>query len=265
MNSLVSIIMPAYQAASTIEKSIQSILKQTYINWELIICVDAATDATAQIAAMAAKHEKRIRLLVSKKNRGVVRSRNLGIRLAKGNYVAFCDADDWWDKMKLERQLNHMSVSGANFCYSSAIYVSNDGTWLSRPARMPTQLNLSRLLKGNPIGLSTAIYDIKKLGKLYFEKLPFPFVHEDYAYWLDLFQHTNILAVYDPNPEVFVLMDPKTRSGNKLLALHSQYFILRNKAKLSRLAAFFSICTYLIFALYKRGWTTWLKQLGWKN
>jgi teichuronic acid biosynthesis glycosyltransferase TuaG len=265
MSGLVSIIVPAYQAATTIERTIQSIIAQTHTNWELIICVDAATDATEQIAIAAAQNEKRIRLLVSKKNRGVVRSRNLAIRLAKGNYLAFCDADDWWDKIKLERQLSYMEANGANFCYSSAIYVSSDGSWLSRPARMPSNLDLSRLLKGNPIGLSTAIFDKRILGKLYFEKLPFPYVHEDYAYWLELFSNPSLLAVYDPFPDTFVLMDTNTRSGNKWLALKSQYYILRTKVNLSRLKAFVSICTYLAFAFYKRGWKTWLIQWGWKN
>lgn len=265
MSLLVSIVLPAYQAEKTMEKAISSIVHQTYPNWELIIVVDAATDATLAVANDWAVHDARIRIMFSKKNRGVVRSRNLAIRLAKGDWIAFCDADDWWDKSKLERQLQYMSANRANFCYTAAIYVSQDGNWKSQPARMPAQLDLSRLLKGNPIGLSTAVYDRRVLGKHYFEKLPLPYVHEDYAYWLDLFQHPSILAVYDPHPEVFVLMDPQTRSGNKLLALRSQFFILRKKAKLSHVSALFSICTYLMLAVYKRGWRTWLKQWGWKN
>ena len=261
MSLLVSIVLPAFQAERTLEKAISSIVHQTYPNWELIIVVDAATDATPAIADSWATIDARIRVLFSKKNRGVVRSRNLAMRLAKGDLIAFCDADDWWDKNKLERQLQFMLEKGANFCYTAAIYVSQDGNWMSQPARMPAQLDLPRLLKGNPIGLSTAVYDRRVLGKHYFEKLPLPYVHEDYAYWLDLFQHPIIIAVYDPYPEVFVLMDPQTRSGNKLLALRSQFFILRTKANLSRPRAMMNMLTYLLLALYKRGWKTWWKQL----
>ena len=67
MSSLVSIILPAYQAATTIERTIQSIIAQTHTNWELIICIDAATDATEQIAITAAQNEERIRLLSQKR------------------------------------------------------------------------------------------------------------------------------------------------------------------------------------------------------
>ena len=265
MSLVVSIILPAYQAERTMEKAISSIVHQTYPNWELIIVVDAATDATPAIADSWAKIDARMRILFSKKNRGVVRSRNIAIRLAKGDWIAFCDADDWWDKNKLERQVQFMLAKGANFCYTAAIYVGQDGHWMSQPARMPDQLDLSRLLKGNPIGLSTAVYDRRVLSKHYFEKLPLPYVHEDYAYWLNLFQHPRILAVYDPHPEVFVLMDPQTRSGNKLLALRSQFFILRTKANLSKPRAMMHMATYLLLALYKRGWKTWWKQLAWQR
>ena len=265
MSLLVSIVLPAYQAERTLEKAISSVANQTYSNWELIIVVDAATDATHAIANDWARHDDRIHILFSKKNRGVVRSRNLAIRLAKGDWIAFCDADDWWDKNKLERQVQFMLAKGANFCYTAAVYVGQDGNWMSQPSRMPAHLDLSRLLKGNPIGLSAAVYDRRVLGKHYFEKLPLPYVHEDYAYWLDLFQHPKILAVYDPYPEVFVLMNPDTRSGNKLLAVKSHYFILRSKANLSKFKVILYMLSYLFLALYKRGWRTWRKQLGWEG
>jgi len=261
MSSLVSIILPAYQAAPTIERTIQSIIAQTHTNWELIICVDAATDDTEQTALAAAQNEKRIRLMVSNKNRGVVRSRNLAIRMAKGNYLAFCDADDWWCADKLSLQLKGLNASQANFSYTSATYVSSDGLWHSKPARMPSSLNLKRLYLGNPIGLSTALYDLSVIGKCYFEKLPEPFIHEDYAYWIQLFRHPLVKANYVAYPTTNVLIQPFTRSGNKRLALQSQWYILRNIAGLSAIPAYFCLLTYLFFAFYKRGWKTWKEQL----
>jgi teichuronic acid biosynthesis glycosyltransferase TuaG len=261
MSSLVSIILPAYQAATTIERTIQSIIAQTHTNWELIICIDAATDDTEQTALAAAQNEKRIRLMVSNKNRGVVRSRNLAIRLAKGSFLAFCDADDWWCADKLSLQLKGLNASQANFSYTSATYVSSDGLWHSKPARMPSSLNLKRLYLGNPIGLSTALYDLSVIGKCYFEKLPEPFIHEDYAYWIQLFRHPLVKANYVAYPTTNVLIQPSTRSGNKRLALQSQWYILRNIAGLSAFPAFCCLLTYLFFAFYKRGWKTWKEQL----
>jgi hypothetical protein len=154
-----------------------------------------------------------------------------------------------------------LNTSRANFSYTSATYVSSDGLWHSKPARMPSRLSLIRLYLGNPVGLSTALYDLRVIGKYYFEKLPEPFIHEDYAYWIQLFRHPLVKANYIAFPTTNVLIQASTRSGNKRLALQSQRYILRNIAGLSAIPAFCCLFTYLFFALYKRGWKTWKEQL----
>lgn len=261
MNDLVSIVLPAYQAAATIDKTISSIHAQSHVHWELIVCVDAASDATAEMAKQWQSKDKRIKVLVSCKNRGVVRTRNIGIRLAKGDFLAFCDADDWWVSDKLERQLNQMRKSDATFCYTSAIYVSADGKWESSPAKMPSRIDLKRLYFGNPIGLSTAIYDTRKIGKYYFQKLPAPYIHEDYLYWLRLFEDKEVHACYEDRPTTYVTIHTNTRSGNKMLALKSQFFILNRICGMSAFRAYFCLITYLFLALHKRGIRTWMNQL----
>lgn len=264
MNSaLVSIIVPVYNAAGTLDKTIQSIVAQSYSNWELLVFLDAPTDNSLSIAQSWAHKDHRIRLINAHKNRGVVAARNICIRLARGRFMAFCDADDWWGPNKLKGQLDLLFKNKANFCYGSAIYVASGGIWLSKPARMPDQLNLERLYQGNPIGLSTVVMDIVVLGKLYFQKLPAPFVHEDYEYWLRLFKSAPVKAVYDVRPDTFVTIHLGTRSGNKWLAIRSQFYILKKLHRLSIIKASCFILSYLFWALYKRGMHTWLVQLGW--
>jgi glycosyltransferase involved in cell wall biosynthesis len=227
--------------------------------------VDAPTDDSAAIAQKWSERDERIRLIVSQKNRGVVVGRNICIRLAKGHFLAFCDADDWWHPKKLDRQLDLMHKKNANFCYGSAIYVASQGNWQSQPARMPKRLDLYRLYQGNPIGLSTVVYDLDQLGKYYFKKLPEPYVHEDYEYWLRVFQHAAIKPVYREHPDTFVTIHLGTRSGNKWLAVRSQFFILQKVHHLSLPKTLFYMSSYFFWALYKRGIHTWLVQLGWKT
>jgi len=261
--SLVSIVVPVYNASSTLDKTIASIVGQTYASWELLIYLDAPMDDSAAIAQKWANGDNRIRLIISHKNRGVVAGRNICIRLAKGIFLAFCDADDWWHQEKLSGQLDIMQKAKANFCYGSAIYVDSRGGWQSRPARMPSKLDLSRLYQGNPIGLSTVVYDLDQLGKHYFRKLPSPYVHEDYEYWLCLFKNHRVKPVYDERANTFVTIHLGTRSGNKWLAIRSQFFILRKAHHLTLPRTLFYMSSYFFWALYKRGIHTWLVQLGW--
>ncbi|MCE2848902.1 MAG: glycosyltransferase [Chitinophagaceae bacterium] len=260
---LVSIIVPVYNSASTLDKTIKSIVDQSHSNWEMLLYLDAPTDQSVSIAKAWAIRDDRIRLINADKNRGVVVARNICIRLAKGRFVAFCDADDWWGPNKLKGQLDLLINNKANFCYGSAIYVASEGNWYSRPARMPDHLDLERLYQGNPIGMSTVVMDVVALGKQYFQKLPAPFVHEDYEYWLRLFKIAPISAVYDARPDTFVTIHLDTRSGNKWLAIRSQYYILKHVHGLSRCKVLFYMFSYLFWAFYKRGMDTWLVQLGW--
>ena len=253
--------MPAYQAANTIAKSIKSIQKQSWQSWELWVIVDAATDETAEIVGALAAQDSRIRLVISARNRGVSRARNLGIRLAQGAYLAFCDADDWWTPNKLHAQLQWLKDKKANFCYTADKYVQLERDWTSETTRMPATLTLNRLKQGNPIGLSTALFNVPILGKQYFEPMPKGLVHEDYAYWIRLFQNPELSAFLLPEATTYVRIYSNSRSGNKWQAMRSQAYILRHYAHCSWPMVGLYLATYLIHALYKRGISTWYQQL----
>lgn len=115
IDDLVSIIMPAYNAEKYIEEAIQSVLKQTYTNWELIIVNDCSTDKTEQIIKKYQEQDQRIRLCSLIKNKGVANARNTAIKNAVGRYLAFLDSDDMWLPEKLEKQINFMKKNGYSF------------------------------------------------------------------------------------------------------------------------------------------------------
>lgn len=106
MNELVSIIMPSYNTASFISKTIESVLNQTYKNWELLIVDDCSTDDTDEIVSKY--NDKRIVYLKNEKNSGAAISRNRALRNAKGKWIAFLDSDDLWHPTKLEKQIKFM-------------------------------------------------------------------------------------------------------------------------------------------------------------
>ncbi|ELY4740867.1 glycosyltransferase family 2 protein, partial [Cronobacter sakazakii] len=108
MSNLVSIIMPSWNSELTIADSINSIIRQTYTNWELIITDDCSSDGTIRLLKEFANKEPRIKLFFNDKNSGAGISRNNCIKNAKGRFIAFLDSDDMWHPEKLSRQVAFM-------------------------------------------------------------------------------------------------------------------------------------------------------------
>lgn len=126
MNSepLVSIITPAFNAEATVAQTIESVIAQTYTNWELLVVDDASSDATAEIVADYTTRDRRIRLIRLEKNTGTPgRAKNAALPMATGEYLAFLDADDLWLPEKLALQVAQICISGADLCYTGGWYV----------------------------------------------------------------------------------------------------------------------------------------------
>ena len=115
---LVSIIMPSYNTASFIEETIQSVLNQTYTNWELIIVDDCSSDDSLSIIQKYARIDSRIRYLRTDKPSGSpTLPRNMGIKEAKGRYIAFLDSDDIWLPNKLSDQFKSLREIRGRYCF----------------------------------------------------------------------------------------------------------------------------------------------------
>lgn len=122
---LVSVIMPAYNSEKYIEESINSVIKQTYTNWELIVINDGSTDNTAEIVQKKQKEDKRI-FYYYQENGNQGRARNNGIKKSKGELIAFIDSDDLWVTEKLEIQISFFKESHADLIFSDGYIFTND-------------------------------------------------------------------------------------------------------------------------------------------
>ncbi len=257
---LVSVIMPCYNAAQTLEKAVESVLAQTHTNWELLLLEDGSCDESLSKARQLATSDSRIKLIASAANRGVIRMRNIGIRLASGDWIAFCDADDWWQPDKLEIQLLKARQTDANLVYSAVYYIRERKRSIrQKEVQLLPDVNYQAMLKTNAIPMSSAIYAVDKLGKKYFSNMKDGLVHEDYAYWLRLFRNGPVKAAYLRQPTTFIRLQKQSRSSNLLRAARSQAAILGNENTLSELQIILNMLYYTATAVRKR-----LPWYGWK-
>ena len=127
---VVSILTPVYNASLYLDDCVESVIAQTYQNWELLIIDDGSTDDSLQRAMKWAERDQRIKVFhhPHNKNKGVSATRNLGIRHAKGKYIALLDSDDLWLPEKLEKQISVMERDPELVvAYSKAITIDQDG------------------------------------------------------------------------------------------------------------------------------------------
>ena len=176
---LVSVIMPAYNAAATIAESIESVLYQTYQNWELIVVNDASTDSTLDVIALFADADSRVCVYTNQCNSGIASTRNIAMEKAKGEYIAFLDSDDVWQPQKLDKQLYYMMDKNAVISYTATSYMDAGGQMSDYILQAVPKLEYEQLLRKNLMSCSSVMVRSDLMS-------PFPvgFMHEDYAVWL---------------------------------------------------------------------------------
>lgn len=246
LHGLVSVVMPAYNAAATIKDSVWSVLNQTYKNIELLIVDDCSTDNTQIFLNELSGQDERIKLMRLGVNKGVAEARNVAIRAAKGKYIAFLDADDVWMPEKLERQLALMAEMNC-FVSTCAYYRFRSlGDWIGLSSPPPI-INYQLLLRGNSIGNLTGIYDCEFIGKIYQKSVP----HEDYLMWLQIVSKAgNVHTVKDPLAAYRV--SSTSISANKLKSVYWTWKIYRSHLALSVSHSIFLMLNYMIKAIFKR-------------
>jgi len=178
---LVSIIMPYHDKEEYLRKSINSVLNQTYKNFELIIIYDDKLKNFPKIKKNI-KRDKRIKILINKKRLGVGFSRNRGIKISKGQFIAFIDSDDLWKRNKLKIQLDFMKKNNLEFSHTSYDVINKNDKFLKKIS-IKKILKYSDLLKSCDVGLSTVIIKRNLIKKNLFPKIK---TKEDYVVWLKL-------------------------------------------------------------------------------
>lgn len=221
MNDLVSIIMPAYNSEKYIVASIDSVIAQTYSNWELIIVDDASLDKTVDI--VSSYHDERIRLLRNETNSGAAISRNKALREVKGRWIAFLDSDDLWHPEKLERQLAFMKEKGYAFTFTD-YRIQLDGTWLPYVYTGPDVVNKRKMYNYCYFSTITVMYDRNVVGLIQIEDLK---KNNDYAMWLLAVENTNCYRL--PQCLSYYIKHENSVSSGSKLKLLKWHYILFNK------------------------------------
>ncbi len=180
VRKLVSVIMPAYNCADYIGESVDSVRRQTYQNWELVIVDDCSSDGTFPLIQSYAREDRRIKAYRLERNSGAAAARNKAVDLAEGSYLAFLDSDDLWKPEKLERQLRFMEEKGSLFSCTAYGKVDGNGNVLDRVVHCRGQYDYELVLK-ECFGNSTVIYNAKEIGKVHGPDIR---KRNDFALWL---------------------------------------------------------------------------------
>ncbi|NLO72254.1 MAG: glycosyltransferase family 2 protein [Porphyromonadaceae bacterium] len=179
MNDLVSIITPSYNTAIFLEETIQSVLNQTYKNWEMIIVDDCSTDNTDEIIRKF--DDQRIKYYKNQENVGAAISRNTAISYAKGRWVAFLDSDDLWEKDKLEEQVKFMKENNISFTYTGYMEIDENSKQTGRVIKGPRRLTKRGMNSYCWPGCLTVMYDANAIGLV---QIPDIKRNNDYALWI---------------------------------------------------------------------------------
>ena len=182
MSDLVSIIIPYYKKKVYFIKTIKSILNQSYNNYELILIYDDPNKQDLNFIKKALRKIKKKVIIINKVNMGAGGSRNNGIKMAKGKFVAFIDADDVWHKDKLKKQINFMKNKICDFSYTGYSIINEKNIFIKN-IKAKKLVNYTSLIKSCDIGLSTVILKTSLLKK---DKFPKTITKEDYILWLRL-------------------------------------------------------------------------------
>ncbi len=235
-DKLVSIIMPTYNCAKFIGKTIESVIAQTYENWELIIIDDCSKDNTEEV--VSEYKDNRIKYHRLENNSGAAVARTEAMKKASGRYMAFLDSDDLWKKDKLEKQLEFMNKNNYNFTCTEYEQIDEEGNKLNKVIKVKKRADYNRILLDCPVGNSTVMYNVEKLGKF---EVPNIRKRNDDALWLQILKKEKyIYGMPD------ILMEYRIRSNsissNKLSLVKYHWQLYREIEHLSVFRSVFHIC-----------------------
>ena len=247
MRNLVSVIMPYYNKKNYFLKSINSALKQTYTNIEILIIYDDQNRDDLEYIENCIKNDSRVKIIFNDNNKGAAYSRNKAISLARGEYIAFLDCDDYWEINKIEIQLNFMLTHGYDFSHTTYQVINYDEK-IVRTIRAQETLKYKKLLKSCDIGLSSVILKHKLLSDMKFPELK---TKEDFVLWLNLAKKSVNLVGLD-KPLMFWRQTPNSLSGSISQKLKDAFKVYHLYEKKNFFYSIFCVIRLSTYALFKK-------------
>ncbi|RNA67593.1 glycosyltransferase family 2 protein [Alteribacter keqinensis] len=244
---LVSVITPAYNAERFIGQTIESVMAQSFQDWEMIIVDDCSTDQTLGIIEKFANRDGRIRATQLPTNSGAAVARNEAIKMSKGQYLAFLDSDDQWLPEKLEKQLDFMKEKGAAFSFTDYIFIDETGKETGEVTEVPECVSYKDLLKENMIGCLTVMIDREKTGCVEMIDIR---TRQDYVLWLDLCKRGfKARGLQKPLSKYRVVEG--SVSSNKIKMAKQNWKVYREVEKLNLVKSMWYFLNYLYFKVRK--------------
>lgn len=241
---LVSVIIPAYKCASTITQTINSALNQQ-VPLELIVINDQSPDSLDQVMEQF-RGNPRLSYLRNEKNMGVAKTRNKGVSLAKGEYVAFLDADDLWVDGKLQKQLQVLLESQTVLCCTARELITPEGKSSGRIIPVKEEISYKELLKHNSISCSSVLIrtDVAREFPMHHEDS-----HEDYIMWLEVLQKYGTASGIN-EPLLKYRLSSTGKSGSKLKSAKMTFMVYRYMG-FGWVKSLYCFCSYALHGLYK--------------
>lgn len=243
---LISIIMAAYNTEKTIEQAINSVLSQTYTNFELLVVNDCSTDRTAELVKSIAAKDSRVRLISNVKNSGVSYTRKHGLEEAKGSWIAILDSDDAWAPKKLEKQIDLQRRTNADLLFTGSAFMDSDGQPIDWYLHAPAEVTYRQLLKQNVLSNSSALVRKELYAKHYAIG---DGMHEDFAIWLSILKEGK--KAYGVDERLLIYRIAKSsKSGNKVKAARMNWNTYRYVG-LNLMEAIYYECWYIFNGIRK--------------
>lgn len=247
MTETISIIVPVYNAEKFIESTIESVLRQDYSDWELLLVDDCSTDSSADI--IRSYDNPRIKLISQPQNFGAYAARNRGLSEALGRYIAFLDADDLWEPCKLSRELEFLKENNAGFVFTGYEFADENGVGNKSVVHVPKTLPFKKALHNTTIFTSTVMIDRNVIPDNLIEM---PHIKsEDTATWWTILKAGYTAYGLNENLVKYRRFSG-TLSSNKFEAIRRIWNLQRKIGGLNVFAASWHFCLWAVLAVWRR-------------
>lgn len=241
---LISIIMAAYNAEKTIKQAIDSVVKQTYEDWELIVINDCSTDKTVEL--VNSYTDSRIRIINNEVNSGASFTRHHGVEEAKGKWLAILDSDDAWAPEKLEKQVDLQVKTNGKLFFTASTFMNADSEPIDWVLHAPSEIGYRKLLQQNLVSNSSVLVERELYMK---HEVVGNNMHEDFACWLNILKSGEKAYGVD-EPLLIYRLSKSSKSGNKIKAAKMNWNTYRTIG-LNIFEAGFYMIIYTIKSLLK--------------